>query len=287
MDRSTWTFATRLLRKRSEWTTLPLAELTPAMPSQIVPGLTVRNETVLVEGLTNREFLDRYARPGCIGLSTGPTVIDKAIARAQRHLDGHGRWGWWSHAFLFQGQRADGYHWVVESDLQLHRKHIHLGVQENRVTKYFNEATYTSLAVLDFGLTDEQRSAVVREALDLVAAKVRYSIRELLGVVLALRHSELRAKENILSRDRCFFCSAFVHHLFRRAGIDLLPGVDVKHTAPEDLARSTLPHTKYVLKRTVPSSRLRRLARRVRRRIRVRLKTGAEEASRKRSRPPA
>jgi hypothetical protein len=233
----------------------------------------IRSETILVDGLTNREFLERYAKPGCIGLSTGTALIDKAIARAQRHLDEHGRWGWWSHAFLFQGQRTDGHHWVIESDLQFHRRHIHLGVQENRVGKYFDEATYTSLAVLDFGLTEEQSLEVIRGALDLVATRVRYSIRELFGILLALRHSELRGQENLLSRDRCFFCSAFVHYLFRRAGIDLLPGVDVKHTAPEDLARSTLPHMKYLLKRAVPSSRLRRLGKRVRRRVLVRMKS--------------
>jgi len=39
---------------------------------------------------------------------------------------------------------------VIESDLQIHRKHIQLGVQENRVAKYCDEKLYTSLAVLDF-----------------------------------------------------------------------------------------------------------------------------------------
>jgi hypothetical protein len=34
--------------------------------------------------------------------------------------------------------------------------------------KYFDEATYTSLAVLDFGLTEEQCRAVIRGGLELV-----------------------------------------------------------------------------------------------------------------------
>ncbi len=67
------------------------------------------------------------------------TLVDKAICRAQRHLDAEARWGVWSHAFIFQGRRVDGQHWVIESDLQILRKHIQLGVQENRVAKYFNE----------------------------------------------------------------------------------------------------------------------------------------------------
>ena len=66
------------------------------------------NGIIRVNGLSNREFLERYARPGCIGLSGGTSLIDKAICRAQRHLDAEENWGAWSHAFLFQGRRADG-----------------------------------------------------------------------------------------------------------------------------------------------------------------------------------
>ena len=112
------------------------------MPPNLVP-----NQTVLVTGLSNREFLERYAQPGHVGLSGGVTLIDKAICRAQRHLDAEENWGVWSHAFLFQGRRADGHHWVIESDLQIHHKHIQLGVQENRISKYFDEELYTMLAV--------------------------------------------------------------------------------------------------------------------------------------------
>ena len=93
-------------------------------------------ETIVVTGLSNSEFLQRYAMPGRIGLSGGSSLIDKVITRAERHVDAEERWSLWSHAFLFQGQRHDGHHWVIESDLQIDRKHIRLGVQENRVSKY-------------------------------------------------------------------------------------------------------------------------------------------------------
>src|SRR5678810_1308706 len=75
-----------------------------------------------VTGLSNREFLERYAGPGRIGLSGGTTLVDQAICRAQRHLDDEENWGLWSHAFFFQGRRADGHHWVIESDLQIQSK---------------------------------------------------------------------------------------------------------------------------------------------------------------------
>ena len=175
------------------------------------------DQTVVVSGLSNREFLELYARPGRIGLSGGVTLIDKAICRAERHLDEGARWGCWSHAFLFEGQRLDGHHWVIESDLQVHRKHIQLGVQENRISKYFDEEYYTCLAVLDLGLTENQVACLVREGLELVANRARYSLRELFGTFLALKRPGLRCRQNLLARERSLYCSALVQHLFRQA----------------------------------------------------------------------
>jgi hypothetical protein len=100
---------------------------------------SLRNETVEVIGLSNRDFLERYASPGRVGLSGGITLVDRAISRAERHLDDQGRWSYRSHAFLFQGPRCDGHHWVIESDLHIARKHIRLGVQENRIFRSLGE----------------------------------------------------------------------------------------------------------------------------------------------------
>ena len=40
-----------------------------------------------------------------------------------------------------------------------------------------------------------------------------------------------------------------MHHLFRTSGLDLAPGLDAKHTTPEDLWRTLAPHTAYILER--------------------------------------
>jgi len=221
-------------------------------------------ETIRITGQSNREFLERYARAGCIGLSGGTSLVDRAICRAQRHLDARENWAAWSHAFLFQGRRADGHHWVIESDLQVHKKHIQLGVQENRISKYWDEKLYTTLAVMDFHLTDTQVALALSEGLDLVANRERYSLRELFGTLLALRHPELRARNNVLSRERCMYCSALLQHLFRKAGFDLAPGVDLKNTTPEDIARTALPHTTYWLERERATSRLKHFKTRLR-----------------------
>ena len=237
-----------------------------------MPSETPQNQTVLIPALSNREFLERYALPGRIGLSSGLTLVDKLICRAERHLDEQQHWGAWSHAFLFEGLRADGQHWVIESDLQFHRKHIQLGVQENRVAKYFDQKLYTTLAVLDFGLSAGQTALLIREGLELVATRARYSLRELVGTLIALRHPQLRSRENLLSRECSLFCSAFVQHLFRKTGLDLAPGVDDKHTTPEDISRTSVPHVTYLLQRQSPRGKLDALKTRWRRRLRTRIR---------------
>jgi hypothetical protein len=231
-----------------------------------------QSQTIIVTGLSNREFLELHARPGRIGLSGGITFVDKAICRAERHLDKREHWGAWSHAFLFEGQRLDSHHWVIESDLQVHRKHIQLGVQENRISKYFDEGLYTNLAVLDLGLTDEQIGCLLREGLDLVANRARYSLRELFGTFIALHRPELRGQRNLLARESSLYCSALVQHLFRRAGLDLAPGVDLKNTTPEDISRTALAQITYLLQRQVLRSQFEELKTRMRRRVGARIR---------------
>jgi hypothetical protein len=233
-------------------------------------------EITRVRGLSNEEFLSQYAAAGRIALASGLTWLDKAICQAERLIDEDRHWGLWSHAFVFEGQRPDGHLWLIESDLQVVRKHIQLGAQENRVSKYYDTVNYTNLAVLDFGLTPEQTQAVVRAGLDLVADRSRYSIREVFGAWLALRRQELRARDNILGREKSYFCSAFVAHLFRQVGIDLTPGIHEKEALPEDIFRSPVPHSSYVLLRrrvtSATATALRRTRRRVRAIVRSRLR---------------
>ncbi len=225
-------------------------------------------ETIHVEGLSNAEFFERHAAPGRIGLIGGPELINRLIGRAQRHLDEDRTWSYWSHAFLFEGRRSDGHHWVIESDLDIHRKHVRLGVQENRVAKYHDEKHTSAMAVLDFGLTPEQTERVITHALDQVAQQTRYSLRELAGTAWAMRHPRWISRENVLARDHTFFCSAFVRHVFHAAGVDLVAGIEIKNTAPEHLSRTQIPHTKWLMVRgEAPASRVRKLVKRVKARL--------------------
>ena len=122
------------------------------------------------------------------------------------------------------------------------------------------------------GLPEERVSDLLREGLELVATRTRYSLRELVGTIIALRQ-EKRGEENVMSRDCSMYCSAFVQHLFRKAGLDLAPGVQVKNTTPDDISRTSVPHVTYVLKRGLVRTKLEHLRVRLRRRVRARIKS--------------
>ena len=148
--------------------------------------------------ISNREFLETYAGSARIGLCGGNDLINKAIRKMQWQVTLDGRRSPWSHAFLFSERRSDGEFWVLESDLDLRHKQIRLGVQENRMSKYFDENEFPNLAVIDFDLTAEQSKAVLTEALNLLSGLSTYSLTELLGTLIAMSRTGLRAKENLL-----------------------------------------------------------------------------------------
>jgi hypothetical protein len=203
----------------------------------------------LPSATSNRELITRHARPGCIGLCSSDNLFSRTVHRASRRLDDAGTPGSWSHAFIFQEKRSDGRQWVIESDLEVHRRNIRLGVQENRADKFFDEQEYPNFAVLDLGLDSEQVGGLISAGLEMVAGRVRYSIRELFGALTALHIPKLRSQDNRFGNDRSIYCSALVLHLFRQIGLDLVPGVHPKRTTPDDIARTPVPHKAHIIKR--------------------------------------
>ena len=113
---------------------------------------------------------------------------------------------------------------------------------------YFHTGRYPLLGVMDLGLGPEQVRALLAEGLDLLARRTSYSLRELAGTMLAMRRPALRARENLLARKGALYCSAFVQHCFRAAGIDLAPGLSEKNTTPQDIAATPHPHTLYLMR---------------------------------------
>jgi hypothetical protein len=201
---------------------------------------------------SNREFLETHVGTARIGLCGGNDLINKAIRKMQWQVTADGRRSPWSHAFLFSERRSDGQFWVLESDLDLRHKQIRLGVQENRMSKYFDENEFPNLAVIDFGLSTEQSNAVVTEGLNLLSGLSTYSLTELLGTLMAMSRTGLRAKENLLAREGALYCSAMVQHCFDAINYDLKPNVDTKNITPHDLFRTPQAHTGYHLIREQP-----------------------------------
>ncbi|MBI2933029.1 MAG: hypothetical protein HYY16_15400 [Planctomycetes bacterium] len=191
-----------------------------------------------VRGMSNREFMVRFGAPGRVCLVGGTAAIDRAIRLAQRPLCTGGRASAWSHAFIFQGKRVDGKPWLLESDIDLRDGQVRFGVQEHRIDKYGDEKEYPNLAVLNFGLSDAQARRIVASGLDSVARGVRYAAGGALKTYWAILSKRL-------DRDKkkdTVFCSAFVRALYRAAGIDLAPGIAIRHTTPEHLWRTPVAH---------------------------------------------
>jgi len=207
------------------------------------------NRLVIVSDITNRQFLETYAAPGRVGLVGASHFIDISIKRAQRSLRADRSDSQWTHAFLFEGIRIDGCHWILESDLDISQRNVRFGVQENRVTKYFDEDAYPTIAILDFNLTQEQIEMVLKAGLDLLGEQWEYSVRELFGTLIAMPSRRLRSRPNLLQKERSLYCSAFVQHLFLKIGLVFSVNTSVKNTAPELIAQTSLPHSAYILKR--------------------------------------
>jgi hypothetical protein len=201
------------------------------------------------EGLSNAEFLERHAAPGRVGLCGGVDAINGVIRKLQYHVTADGHRSPWSHAFLCSGRRADGRHWVLESDLDLHHKQIRLGVQENRIDRYHDEECFPNLAILDFGLDEAQVQAVLTAGLDLLSGLTHYSLRELIGTLLAMRHASLRKRRNLLASEGALYCSAMVQHCYATVGIEFVPGVDRKNITPHDIGSCPLARTAHLLVR--------------------------------------
>jgi len=206
-------------------------------------------QLVRVEGLGNAEFLEQYAGPGRIGLCGGNEVINRVIRKLQYHVTADGHRSPWSHAFLCSGRRMDRRHWVLESDLDLHHKQIRLGVQENRIERYHDETQYPNLAIIDFGLDEAQQQAVLASGLDLLAGLSQYSLRELVGTLLAMQMSGLRRRRNLFEVEGSLYCSAMVQHCYQSVGVEFLPGVHHKNITPHDISICPRARTAYLLVR--------------------------------------
>jgi hypothetical protein len=191
--------------------------------------------------MTNQEFFERYAGDGMVGLIGGTHFIDEAIKKAQRNITKDKKKSPFSHTFIIGEKRKDGKRWIIESDLEFHRKQMKIGVQENRIDKYFNEKTFPNVAVLDFKMSREHTDLILKESLELVANRATYSLREVLGILVSFGNDAKRKMENKFSHENAFVCSTFVQHVYAKAGIHFSSQVSLQNMTPDDIYTTAIP----------------------------------------------
>ena len=194
------------------------------------------------------QFFMQHYRPGAIALVGTNDTIGIAIREAQRAVTlDHGA-SLWSHCFILGDLRLDRRGpdnslirspYLFESDLKVNafKPQLRNGAQENWLEKWCKEGVENA-AVIDLGLSDDERDKVLGTALQLVDEQVLYPIQELLGTWWAII-TKSQWRENPVDDRHAMYCSSFVRYCYREAGRDFLDGsVSVSNTTPEDIAKA-------------------------------------------------
>ena len=194
------------------------------------------------------EFFTTHYKPGMIGIVGTKGTIGSAIREAQKAVTMNGEASLWSHCFILGELRLDRRGtggtkskspYIFESDLKvdLFKSQLRNGAQENWIGKYCRERVENA-AVIDFGLSEDQRDDILATALQLVDEQVLYPIHELLGTWWAII-AKKQWLPNPVDDPHAMYCSAFVRYCYKEAGRDFLgSGIDVSNTTPEDIAQA-------------------------------------------------
>src|SRR4030042_691919 len=123
------------------------------------------------------KFFTKNYKPGLIGFVGTKDTIGLAIREAQRAVTKDGKASLWSHCFIFgelrldrrgpEGARRES-PYIFESDLHvdLFKSQLRNGAQENWIGKHCRERVENA-AVIDFGLSEDQRNNILAMALQL------------------------------------------------------------------------------------------------------------------------
>jgi hypothetical protein len=194
------------------------------------------------------EFFATHYKPGVIGMVGTKGTFGMAIREAQSAVTADGEASLWSHCFIFGDLRLDRRGaggakskspYIYESDIKVNLFKVQLrnGAQENWIGKWCKE-NVENAAVIDFGLSEDQKDNILATALQLVDEQVLYPIHELLGTWWAII-SKKQWLPNPVDDPHAMYCSAFTRYCYLEAGRDFIGSeISVSNTTPEDIAQS-------------------------------------------------
>ena len=194
------------------------------------------------------EFFTGNYKPGIIGIVGTKDFIGLGIREAQKAVTTDGKASLWSHCFIIGDLRFDRRGsggtkskspYIFESDLKVNLFKVQLrnGAQENWVGKWCREDVENA-AVIDFGLSEDQKNNILATALQLVDEQVLYPIHELLGTWWAII-TKKQWLPNPVDDPHAMYCSAFTRYCYKEAGRDFIgPEVSVSNTTPEQIAQA-------------------------------------------------
>jgi hypothetical protein len=194
------------------------------------------------------EFFTTHYKPGAIGMVGTKGTFGMAIREAQSAVTADGEASLWSHCFIIGDLRLDRRGaggakskspYIYESDIKVNLFKVQLrnGAQENWIGKWCKE-NVENAAVVDFGLSEDQKDNILATALQLVDEQVLYPIHELLGTWWAII-SKKQWLPNPVDDPHAMYCSAFTRYCYLEAGRDFIGSeISVSNTTPEDIAQS-------------------------------------------------
>jgi len=194
------------------------------------------------------EFFTSSYKPGIIGMVGTKDTIGIAIREAESAVTVNKKPSLWSHCFILGELRLDlrgpggtksKSPYLFESDLNINlfEPQLRNGAQENWIGKWCKEKVENA-AVIDFGLSENEKDEVLATALQLVDEQVSYPIHELFGTWWAII-TKKQWLPNPFDDPHAMYCSAFARYCYKEAGKDFIgPEVSVSNTTPENIAQA-------------------------------------------------
>jgi hypothetical protein len=198
----------------------------------------------------------RFSHGGraAIGLTGAYGMIGMGIRHAQRHIRFDRQPSYWSHTFLFYdpisadlavNRSPTRSPWIWESTLEPAGVFSHYsdrnGVGPRRLADYdyarfdlFRPQCIPNVAVVAFGLKQEEADKVIDRADDPDVDRLRYDLVGLIGTWYAYITSQAE-KPNPLANGQAIYCSAYVQLAYEAAEIDLALGAHQRNTSPEHI----------------------------------------------------